>query len=182
VQLDSELSSPRVDAVICDVDGTLCDVRSVRHHVERPEGSLHFRPNFNRFHSESISCPAHPQVVSLLARARDAGFAVIIVTAREEKWSFLTSTWLSDWSIGYDELLMRPARDNRPDAVVKAEIERDIAMRYNARLAIDDRSDIIEVWQRAGIATSRVSLDGRVGPIEWPTEVSRQQLGWFANS
>jgi hypothetical protein len=154
--------------MIFDVDGTLCDVRSVRHHVERPKGALHFQPNFNRFHSDSILCPAHMKVVTLLNCARAEGYAILIVTGREEKWSFLTSRWLSDWSISYDELIMRPARDNRPDATVKADIERNISMRYRARLAVDDRLDIIAVWQRAGIATRTVSPDGEIGPIQWP--------------
>lgn len=169
------------DAVICDVDGTLCDVRSVRHYVERPEGSTGFKPDFNRFHSESIECPPHHDVVNLLDRARTAGYAVIIVTGREERWSFLTSTWLSDWSIKYDELLMRRTKDNSPDSVVKAAIERDIATRYNARLAIDDRRDIIAVWQGAGIATAHVSPDGRVGPVEWPPGSPQLRFDWFAN-
>jgi hypothetical protein len=169
-------------AVIFDVDGTLCDVRDVRHYVERPEGAAEFKPNFNRFHSESIACPAHPQVVSLLARARVAGYAVVIVTGREERWSFLTSRWLKEHGIEYDELLMRPAKDFRPDNIIKAEIEQTIARRYSARLAVDDRLDIIEIWQRAGIATSRVSLDGKVGPIEWPAgEMARSGLEWFAS-
>lgn len=182
MNLDSHRFLSLPDAVIFDVDGTLCDVRTVRHHVERPEGAIRFTPNFNLFHSESISCPAHPQVVNLLARARAAGFAVIVVTGREEKWSFITSTWLSEHDVLYDELLMRPSRDSRHDAVVKSEIERYIARRYNARLAIDDRADILEVWQNAGIATSRVSVEGQLGPIKWPSEAHRKEFGWFAPS
>ena len=94
----------------------------------------------------------------------------------------MTSQWLADWSIYYDELIMRPARDGRPDAIVKAEIERNISRRYNAMLAIDDRPDIIEVWQRAGIATSRVSLDGKVGPIQWTKQESNPRFDWFGSS
>lgn len=118
----------------------------------------------------------------MLRKARAAGYAVIVVTGREEKWWFLTSNWLAERGIEYDELLMRPAKDSRPDTVVKSEIERDIARRYNARLAIDDRADIIAVWKRAGIATSRVSLDGHLGPIEWPPSVSKQNLDWFVGN
>jgi FMN phosphatase YigB (HAD superfamily) len=177
-----ETRIPLLDAIIFDVDGTLCDVRSVRHHVERAEGQPRFRPNFDRFHSDSITCPPHASVVNLLNRARAAGFAILVVTGREERWSFVTSQWLTDWSIYYDELIMRPARDGRPDAIVKAEIERSISKRYNARLAVDDRPDIIEVWQRAGIATSRVSSDGKVGPIQWVREESHPRLDWFGAS
>ena len=55
-------------------------------------------------------------------------------------------------------------------------IERDLsfALHYGElrsrarRIAIDDRPEIVDVWQHAGIATSQVSSDGDIGPIKWP--------------
>lgn len=158
----------RPNAIICDVDGTLCDVRSVRHHVEGPPGSTKFKRNFDRFHKESAGCPAFPQVVGLLQRAYGAGYAVVIVTAREAKWFDLTSQWLSEQGVEYDALLMRPRSDFRPDTVIKVEIARQIWERYYPRLAIDDRLDIVKVWRQARIPTSLVSPEGVIGPAKWP--------------
>ena len=172
----NELQLPRISklpkAVIFDVDGTLCDVSGVRYHVERPAGSINFKRDFDRFHAESIECPAHPDVLALLNRARAEGYAVVIVTGREEKWSFLTSTWLKDNGVAYEELLMRSAKDSRPDAVVKTEIARDISTRFEPCLAIDDRPDIIEVWHKAGIVTMLVSPTGTIGPPRWPSDAA----------
>lgn len=157
------------EAIICDVDGTLCDVRSIRHHVERPIGlDGTFRPDFVKFHGESIDSPINHRVAELLVRARSAGLAVIIVTAREARWSFLTSTWLTEHGVVYDELLMRPAKDHRSDALVKEDMAENIVRQYRPVLAIDDRADIIGVWQRAGIPTSFVSPNGDLGQLEWP--------------
>lgn len=155
-------------AILCDVDGTLVDVRSIRHFVEGGGLDGKFKANFNRFHSESIDCPPHISVVHLLRRARALGMAIVIVSAREEKWSFVTTTWLAENDIVYDELIMRRKHDYRSDAIIKQEMIEQISGRYRARLAVDDRSDIIEVWQQAGIPTSMVSIDGNVGPIKWP--------------
>ncbi|MFV8051350.1 MULTISPECIES: hypothetical protein [Mycobacteriaceae] len=45
------------DAVIVDVDGTLCDVSSVRHFVAaRPK-------DFDAFHSAAETCPPHTHVL-----------------------------------------------------------------------------------------------------------------------
>ena len=118
--------------------------------MERPEGSTNFKRDFDRFHAESIECPAHPDVLALLNRARAGGYAVVIVTGRDEKWSFLTSTWLKDNGIVYEELLMRSAKDSRPDAVVKTEIARDISTRFEPCLAIDDRPDILTCGIKPG--------------------------------
>lgn len=158
----------RPSAVICDVDGTLCDVRAIQHHVEKAPRGSRPKPSFELFHAESINCPAHGQVVQILSRARAAGHAVLIVTGREAKWSFLTSTWLREHGVAYDELIMRGAKDYRADSIVKKEIALEIAARYRPVIAIDDRPEIIEIWQQEGIPTVRILADGAVGDIVWP--------------
>ncbi|TFD75039.1 HAD family acid phosphatase [Cryobacterium fucosi] len=158
----------KTDALICDVDGTLVDVRDVRSHVERPAGEVDFKPNYERFHADSINSPAHPEVIQLLKHAHACGLTILIVTGREQKWSFLTTTWLAEHGVPYDELIMRSRNDPRPDAVVKTEMVRSIALRYNTRLAIDDRPAIVEVWQGAGIPTALVTASGSLGALEWP--------------
>ncbi len=160
----------RPNAVIFDVDGTLCDVRSVLHHVVAPVGETRFTKNFHKFHADSIDCPPNAAVVQALRRAAAAGFTILIVTAREDKWSFLTTLWLADNGIEFDELFMRRKGDFRPDAEIKREIERTIRKRFSVRLAVDDRADIIEVWHAAGIPTARVTVRGTVRPTEWPAD------------
>ncbi len=166
----------RPEAIICDLDGTLCDVSRIRYLVERPAIGKGFKPNFDQFHASSIDCPAYPEVTSLLKRARRSGLAILIVTGREEKWSFLTSTWLREKNIAYDELLMRRAKDYRPDAEIKAEIAIELSARFDARIAIDDRRSLIDTWKSAGIAAAIVSDRGEVGPIEWPLGINADPL------
>jgi phosphoglycolate phosphatase-like HAD superfamily hydrolase len=158
----------RTDALICDVDGTLVDVSDVRSHVESPSGDESFKPNFERFHSDSINSPAHENVIRLIDHAHACGLTILIVTGREQKWSFLTTTWLTEHGVPYDELIMRSRNDNRPDVVVKTEMVRSIALQYNVRLAIDDRPSIVEVWHRAGIPTALVTASGSLGALVWP--------------
>jgi hypothetical protein len=171
---DSEgcTSPTKSEAVIFDVDGTLCDVRGIQHFVAAPPGATRFKANFHKFHSASINCPPHAAVADLAVRVRTAGFAVLVVTGREEKWSLLTASWLARNGIEYDELLVRANLDYRSDTVIKSEIERRIAERYEARLAVDDRAEIIAVWHDAGIPTARVTPEGDVLPVDWPIGVT----------
>ncbi|MDP5228517.1 MULTISPECIES: hypothetical protein [Arthrobacter] len=105
---------PLREAMIFDVDGTLCDVRSIRHHVSPPPGSTSFKADFDAFHGASIDCPPHEAVLELLLRAHGAGLAILVVTGRAEKWSFVTTMWLGEHGIPFDELMMRPRGDSRP--------------------------------------------------------------------
>lgn len=150
-------SIQRQSAVICDLDGTLVDVRSVRQFVEGTQSR-----DFDAFHAASIDCPRHDQVFHLLAKHRDAGALIVIVTAREARWSFLTTLWLRENGVDYDELLMREARDNRPDHVVKDGFARRLEAKYRIELAVDDREDILEVWHRHGFPTVKVEPDGNL--------------------
>lgn len=66
---------------------------------------------------------------------------------------------------------MRQANDYRPDHVIKAEIQIEIASRFEAILAVDDRPDTINVWRAAKIPTLRVEVTGKVTRMEPPTGV-----------
>ena len=140
------------DAVIFDCDGTLVNVLSIRHHV------LGENKNYHAFHRESVNCPPNAEVVQAAVDAHKAGLAVLIVTAREIVHAYPTMFWLTEHlGVPYDELYMRPKGDYRPDHEIKKEIL-DLIYRdgYNPVHAWDDRPEIIDVWQSAGIETTLV--------------------------
>src|SRR4030095_13280299 len=97
-------------ACIVDMDGTLCDVTSVRHHVLDTK-----RRNYDAFHYGSIFCPPHDWVVDEVRGHFYDGHRILIVTARKERWWDLTSNWLGYHKVPYDELHMRRDDDDRKD-------------------------------------------------------------------
>lgn len=139
------------DAEIFDLDGTLCDVSSIRHHVT---GKVR---NFHRFHTESINCPPVEWVVDEARRAHREGRAVLIVTAREFRFAMVCMFYLRIIGVEYEQLYMRRNGDYRPDSIVKEEIL-DIIRKdgYNPVRAYDDNPSIWDVWESAGIETIRV--------------------------
>jgi len=167
----------RPPAIICDVDGTLCDVRNIRHHVERPAGVQGFRPNFALFHAASEDCPAFSHVVQLTTNFERDGYAIVVVTAREARWTDLTERWLSRHGVQRAELFTRRALDYRSDALVKAEICSEIQSRYVPHLAIDDRDDILAVWTAASIPTIKIDQTGFPSSVSWPSAAHDDRLG-----
>lgn len=149
------------------MDGTLCDVRSIRHHITGFEDAG-LRRNFHAFHSDSIECPAHPAVADLARQVSAAGIQTVIVTAREAKWGFHTALWLREQGIGYDAMLMRDNGDYRSDVHVKRAIAKRVLRRWMPLVAVDDREDIIEVWRENGIPTLKVQDDGSIDRSELP--------------
>lgn len=147
------------------MDGTLCDVRSIEHLVDR---SVSAQRNFYEFHSQSIDCPANPEVLAAVAAAQADGHAVVIVSAREERWSLLTALWLGEHGVNYADMYMRANGDFRPDSEVKCDIAARLLKKYDALLALDDREELVPVWNNAGIAVRLVSPEGELGDLRSP--------------
>lgn len=139
------------DAEIFDMDGTLCDVSSIRHYVTGKER------NFHKFHTESINCPPVRHVVKAAKKAHKQGRAVLIVTAREFRFAMVCMFYLRIIGVEYEQLYMRRNGDYRADSIVKREIL-DIIYNdgYNVIRAWDDNPSIWDVWESAGIETVRV--------------------------
>lgn len=142
-----------MDAVICDVDGTLCDVSGVRHYVlADPQ-----RRDYGAFHSASALCPPIPATIEWVEDQRAQGRKVIVVTARSTKWWYLTRVWMRKWGIRADAFYMRADGDQRKDRAVKTDILAEIrAAGYRVVAAIDDNPSIVELWESEGIETTVV--------------------------
>lgn len=137
------MTAPLRTATIFDVDGTLCDVRTIRHLIAAK--------GFDAFHRASIDCPPHDHVVQAAQAAAAAGHAVLVVTGRSEKWRSLTSMWLALHAVPSDVLRMRPDRDYRKDYVIKRAILARLRSRYDIVHAWDDNPAVLRLWKDEGI-------------------------------
>jgi phosphoglycolate phosphatase-like HAD superfamily hydrolase len=144
-------------AVIFDMDGTLADVSSIRHHLKKfDESKRRVVKHFHRFHSESVSVPSHPHVVNAAQMAHMLGHAVLVVTARKHMWRHHTAWWLAMNDVPSDMLMMRANEDNRKDYEVKADMLDTLRREYDIIHAWDDNPSIIRLWQENNIPTTIV--------------------------
>lgn len=141
---------PLREAVIFDMDGTLCDVTSIRHHV------LGRRKNYDAFHYGSLFCPPVGWVAEKLHAHAAADRSIIVVTARKRKWHQLTKNWFMQNGLYYDEIHMRADDDDRKDVEVKRDIYAQFANRYRIIKAYDDNPSIVALWRSLGIETVEV--------------------------
>lgn len=137
-------------AAIFDMDGTLCNVTSVRHHVK---GKWR---DFDAFHRGSLDCPPHHWVVEAAHRLHRKGIGILVLTGRVAKWREGTERWLNTWGVPFDELLTRAEGDFRPDTVIKAELLADVRTRWHVTVAFDDNPGIVKLWRSEGIPTTVV--------------------------
>lgn len=139
-------------AVIFDVDGTLCDVSSIRHLIM----SKSKHRNFDHFHRASVFCPAHEHVLAALHQALADGHHALVVTARKDTWLDLTVNWLGHVGATFTEIHARRHDDDRPDRIVKQEILHLIQQTYDVVHAWDDNPAVIQLWLDEGIPVTVV--------------------------
>lgn len=146
------------NAIICDVDGTLVDVSSLRHWVigtRNPDGTYKTK-DFRKFHEGAINCPPIHDTVKQVREHAAEGTQIIIVTARSQIYGRQTGFWLAMHDVPSDVMFMRKEGDYRKDVLVKTDIWNVIKHRYQVIGAIDDNPSIVELWESLGIPTTVV--------------------------
>lgn len=136
------------NAIIFDLDGTLCDVLHRRHFVAtKPknwkawnEGMVNDTPN-----------AAVAYVFNALEYFNNENTDIILVSGRSDDYREKTEEWLSRHQFCYHALLMRKERDNRDDSIVKSEIADEIEKTHNILFVFDDRKRVVDMWVNRGI-------------------------------
>lgn len=123
-------------SVIVDLDGTLAKMSS------RSPFDWH------RVKEDTV----HEHVRDVVRGLHLCGYYVIIVSGRDGCCEQLSREWLIEHEIPFDAFFMRKEGDMRKDTIVKEEILfKEIEMRYNVTMAIDDRPSVCRTWERLGI-------------------------------
>lgn len=142
-------------AIGVDLDGTACDVRKIRHFVQKDEKG---RRNFDRFHRDSLFMPPHPAVIEMIKDAQAAGYAIVITTARSSEYAEISQKWLKEVAgITFDNYYSRQKGDFRTDYEVKKElIDKIREDGYDLVRQIDDNPQAIKAFREKGVEVTEV--------------------------
>ena len=133
------------DAIIVDLDGTLCNCSSRSYLAEQK--------NWDEFFS-LLGEDTVNEGVATLVRKPFGLYYVLYVSGRPEKCRGPTVSWLMKSSLPVGKIFLRKDKDYRPDYVVKEEIyDNEIKQEYKVVFAIDDKKEVCDMWRRRGIET-----------------------------
>lgn len=137
------------DAIIADLDGTVFDTRHRLHHITNPDDQ-----NWGAFEADAVHDIPVLHVVELLRMYAAKGTRILIVTARNEKrMRLMTMEQLRQHQIPCHRLFMATQKDMLDqDAFFKQKVYTvEIKPMYNVQFAIEDRPEVVQMWQNNGV-------------------------------
>jgi predicted secreted acid phosphatase len=135
------------NAILFDLDGTLCNVHHRRQYVAtKPR-------NWDAWNAGISNDNPIPQVLEVFNALKDR-FPIFFVSGRSDDYREVTVQWFENHGIyehDYNSLLMRKYKDHRDDAIVKGEIADEIEKDYKIFAVFDDRKRVVDMWAKRGI-------------------------------
>lgn len=144
-------------AVVCDLDGTLCNIEH-RLHFVRGEGRKDWKSFFNGIPGDSVNEWCR-DILDRMHRSDDMAYSgsnrvgvPVLCSGRPDSHRKQTEEWLNGAGVRYDNLFMRSRSDFSSDDIVKEKLlDFEILTRYTPYFVIDDRSQVVKMWRKRGL-------------------------------
>jgi len=158
------------DTIICDLDGTLCNVDHRLHHVQKTDGNgLKRKADWDAFFAgtpqDTVNDAVHAVLMAWLKEEEQSSFKdeqrkVIFCSGRPERCRHDTNMWLINnynGPVGDAYLHMRKDGDFRRDDIVKEEILNAHIDKDRVMFVLDDRQQVVDMWRRNGLQCFQVA-------------------------
>lgn len=132
----------RPKALICDLDGTLANMGERNPY------------DFTRVSEDTVV----EHVLDIVRLFRGEGYDILFFSGRDDSCFDDTLDWITRHLPHMRfSLHMRKTGDGRPDNIIKQEMFDDVARnRFNVRFVIDDRKQVIRMWESLDIPVLNV--------------------------
>jgi predicted kinase len=139
--------------VVCDLDGTLCNLDHRLHFVKR-EGKKDWKSFFENLSGDDL----HEGVAYTIDALREKDMTVVFASGRPDDYKRQTVEWLTKNGFSTTHLYMRCRGDHRPDFIAKEIIlDFEILTRFKPLFFLDDRDQVVEMWRKRGFVCFQVA-------------------------
>ena len=160
------------DIIVCDLDGTLCNIDHRLHfvqYVNKPVEGVPLdcnerpRKDWDSFFAGVPNDTVNKPVLEVLERFQFEGFKIIFSSGRPERcradtvqWFYKHTDLFEDTKAG-ETLYMRQDGDFRRDDIVKQEILDKYIDKDRVLFVLDDRDQVVDMWRRNGLTCFQVA-------------------------
>ena len=138
--------------VVFDIDGTLANIEHRRSFVAtKPK-------NWKAFNAGIVNDTPHEDIVTLSTMFVACGNTLLLCSGRGEEQRDVTVDQMNEFGVLYSKLYMRPAKDHRPDDIIKVELLQQIREEFgNPWLWFDDRTRVVNAIRAEGVRVLQVA-------------------------
>lgn len=138
--------------IVFDIDGTLANIEHRRAFVAtKPK-------NWKAFNAGIVNDTPHEDIVYLAKLFNWLKEDVILCSGRGEEHRYETMKQMDNFGVAYNSLYMRPAKDHRPDYIVKVELLQRIRADWGEPfLWFDDRNQVVNAIRAEGVRVLQVA-------------------------
>jgi len=138
--------------IVFDIDGTLANIEHRRAFVAtKPK-------NWKAFNAGIVNDTPHSDIVWLSKTFYFDDNKVILCSGRGEEHRDVTAWQMNEFGVLYSKLYMRPAKDHRPDDIIKVELLQQIRAEFgNPFLWFDDRNRVVDAIRAEGVRVLQVA-------------------------
>ena len=150
------------NVIICDIDGTIADLRHRLHYIQNPDGTKKAKPDWDSFHAACVDDKPFLDVMQVVNTLYRDDCALYFLSGRNDVVREQTVEWLKNHRFyldySYTELFMRKAGDRRPDTVIKLEMMKELGFTpYDVLCIFDDRQCVVDMWRENGYRVMQVA-------------------------
>jgi hypothetical protein len=138
--------------IVFDIDGTLANIEHRRAFVAtKPK-------NWKAFNAGIVNDTPHDDIVDLAILFWEKGHNVLLCSGRGEEHRDVTEWQMGEFEVPYTKLYMRPAKDHRPDDIIKVELLQQIRSEFGKPfLWFDDRKRVVDAIRAEGVRVLQVA-------------------------
>ena len=138
--------------IVFDIDGTLANIEHRRSFVAtKPK-------NWKAFTAGIVNDTPHEDIVTLSTMFVACGNTLLLCSGRGEEQRDVTVDQMNEFGVLYSKLYMRPAKDHRPDDIIKIELLQQIREEFgNPWLWFDDRTRVVNAIRAEGVRVLQVA-------------------------
>lgn len=148
------------NTVFCDIDGTIANNDHRSGFVNRAElEKVGKKPDWEKYNSLMADDTPKALIISIFLELTVVmNRKAVLLTGREEVYREVTVVWLKKYSVYYDALYMRAAKDYRPDNIVKKELLMQAMVDgFGPWVFLDDRNSVVKMWRDEGYTCLQVA-------------------------
>lgn len=140
----TSLPREKTKALVCDLDGTLCNIDHRLHLVKG------IKPDWGGFFREMSKDKVNPWCAEIIKQFSGT-HEIVYCSGRPNDYREITEKWLKDNNLYFGYLFMRSKGDFRQDNIVKEIIlDFDILPQFEPTFFLDDRQQVVDMWRRRG--------------------------------